>query len=440
MSRSAIHRFLRDEQGSYTVWSLVWFVLYLGLGGLAVDISDAYRNQSLLQSTADAAALAAVIDLPDEAAAVGAALAYAADNMNPGVHGEVLKQEDVAVGTWDFASESFTPGGVEPNAVRVVTRRSAANGNPVAMNFLRVLSLFGLRTEWDVTTAAIATRFVPGCINDGLIALENVDTQSNNHYYEHICLHGQNQGVALRQDNIFEPGVQVSMGDLDELFVPDMSGNTGLAEALAEGDVWPRDIGALDAILETLRSLDSSYSPLYDYMYRTDQNGALVHPERVTGNALPPAPAPYTVYDIDCNGQLGLPANTTLSNVVIIASCRIHSAANLQLRDVALFSTASGASAAIDMAAGTVLGAADDCAAGGGVELYAHGDMQIAAQGAWHGLRIVSGADVAFTARNVGIHGLSVQAVNIDFTSGNRFGLCTGNVPGPFVWHYRLVR
>lgn len=34
----------------------------------------------------------------------------------------------------------------------------------------------------------------------------------------------------------------------------------------------------------------------------------------------------------------------------------------------------------------------------------------------------------------------SVQAVNIDFTSRNEFGLCSGNVPGPYTWHYRLVR
>ena len=52
------HRFLRDESGGYTIWSLVWFSLYVVMGGFAVDMTDAYRNVTLLQSTADAAALA----------------------------------------------------------------------------------------------------------------------------------------------------------------------------------------------------------------------------------------------------------------------------------------------------------------------------------------------------------------------------------------------
>jgi len=438
---SELHRFLHDEQGSYTVWSLVWFVVYLGIGGLAVDISDAYRNQSLLQATADAAALAGAMSLPDADAAVEQALAYAADNMDPADHGEVLKNAEIVVGTWDKTTETFGSGGPEPNAVRVTTRRAAQNGNPVAMNFLRGLSLFGARTQWDVATEAVAIRYVPECINDGLIALNRVDTQSNNSYYDNICVHGQNGGVALRQDNYFEPGAQVSMGDLGDLFTPNTGGNDGLEEALVEGDVWPRDIAALDVILETLSNLDSAYSPVHDYMYRTDAGGNRVYPDKVSASQLPETVAPYTVYDIDCNGQLNLPGGTTMSNVVIIADCRIHSAADLTLRDVALFSTYSGnGGTAINMASGTTLGAADNCAAQGGVELYAYGDIHIAAQGDWNGLRIVSAGDVVFTARNVGVHGMSVQAMNIEFTSNNEFGLCSGNVPGPFVRHYRLVR
>lgn len=438
---AAFGNLLRDERGSYTIWAVIWFMLYLGIGGLAVDLSDAYRNRSLLQSTADAAALAAAIALPDQDAAVDEAVAYAADNMEPGTHGQVLRDEEIVVGTWNIATESFSAGGALPNAVRVRTRRAAVNANPVAMNFLRFLSLFGVAPQLDVASQAIAIRYVPECINDGLIALTRVDTQSNNDYLRNICVHGQMDGVAVRQNNYFEPGVQVSMGDLGDLFAPNMNGNDGLAQALVEGDVWPKDIGALDAMLNTLRNLDSVYDPVYQYMYRTDSNGNLIYPDKVTSNNLPGTLQPYTVYDIDCSGQISLPANTTVEHVVVVASCRVHSAANLTLRDVAIFSTATGGgNAAIHMAAQTTLGAADDCAVDGGVELFAYGDMHIAAQGDWHGLRIVSASDVQFTARNVGIHGMSVQAINIDFTSNNQFGLCSGNVPGPFAWHYRLVR
>jgi Flp pilus assembly protein TadG len=55
---TSFRSFLRDESGSYTIWSLIWFSLYVAIGGLAVDMTDAYRNQTLLQSTADASALA----------------------------------------------------------------------------------------------------------------------------------------------------------------------------------------------------------------------------------------------------------------------------------------------------------------------------------------------------------------------------------------------
>ena len=45
------------------------------MGGFAVDMTDAYRNVTLLQSTADASALAGVMSLPDEDDAVAQALA-----------------------------------------------------------------------------------------------------------------------------------------------------------------------------------------------------------------------------------------------------------------------------------------------------------------------------------------------------------------------------
>ena len=67
MFSTSFRSFLRDESGAYTIWSLIWFSLYVAMGGMAVDLTDAYRNQTLLQSTADASALAGVMSLPDDA-------------------------------------------------------------------------------------------------------------------------------------------------------------------------------------------------------------------------------------------------------------------------------------------------------------------------------------------------------------------------------------
>ena len=46
MLSTRFHKFLRDESGGYTIWSLIWFSLYVAMGGLAVDMTDAYRNQT----------------------------------------------------------------------------------------------------------------------------------------------------------------------------------------------------------------------------------------------------------------------------------------------------------------------------------------------------------------------------------------------------------
>ena len=66
MFTTSFRNFLHDEIGASTIWALVWFSIYVAMGGLAVDITDAYRAQTMLQSTADASALAGVISLPDQ--------------------------------------------------------------------------------------------------------------------------------------------------------------------------------------------------------------------------------------------------------------------------------------------------------------------------------------------------------------------------------------
>ncbi len=193
MSSKSIRTFIGDENGGYTVWSLTWFMLYVALGGIAVDMSDAFRNQNILQSTADASALAGVIELPDENAAVTAALAYSVDNMDMNINGHVLKDSEVIVGTWDFATRTFSPGGATPNAVRTVTRRDRSNNNPLATNFLPILAFAGIdATLFDISVEAIAAKNVPSCLTkNGLVANNRSDVTSNNHF-DNICVHGQN--------------------------------------------------------------------------------------------------------------------------------------------------------------------------------------------------------------------------------------------------------
>jgi Flp pilus assembly protein TadG len=76
-----------DEQGGATVWGLLWFILFVGVGGLAVDITSGFQARTMLQSTADASALAGAIDLPSDETAVASAVAYASTNMSRSVPG-----------------------------------------------------------------------------------------------------------------------------------------------------------------------------------------------------------------------------------------------------------------------------------------------------------------------------------------------------------------
>ncbi len=84
-------KFLNDELGGGTVMGLLWFILLVGITGVAVDSIENSRIRTMLQTTADAdaAALGGAIDLPS--AAVTSVAAYSAGNMPAALYGSVLK-------------------------------------------------------------------------------------------------------------------------------------------------------------------------------------------------------------------------------------------------------------------------------------------------------------------------------------------------------------
>jgi len=66
---------------------LLWFILLVGITGLAVDTINGFRNRTMLQAAADAdaAALGGAIDLPAAASAVTSAVALSSCNRSPAV-------------------------------------------------------------------------------------------------------------------------------------------------------------------------------------------------------------------------------------------------------------------------------------------------------------------------------------------------------------------
>ena len=119
----------RSERGASFIFFAILIVLIFGFAALVIDGTHAYDVRAQCQSTADAAALAAGMQLPNLATAQAAALALGLKNMDPLVHGTVIKAGDVQFGKWDFAAKTFTQTAVVTNinAVRVYARRSGVN-------------------------------------------------------------------------------------------------------------------------------------------------------------------------------------------------------------------------------------------------------------------------------------------------------------------------
>ncbi len=150
--RGNVEAFLQDQRGS--VFTILGFGLVMAAGftAVVVDMSYLYVLKSRLQTTADLSALAAVVELSDEDAARTTALEYAAKNMPASEHGGVLANADVVAGNWNSSTRTFTPGDTPLNALRVVTRRSRDNGNPVSLFFAPALGF----EEADIAVSAIA--------------------------------------------------------------------------------------------------------------------------------------------------------------------------------------------------------------------------------------------------------------------------------------------
>ncbi len=476
MSIAGFNRFLRDESGGYTIWSLIWFSLYVAMGGLAVDVTDAYRNQTMLQSTADASALAAVMSLPDKNDALAQALTYATDNMNPAINGNVLEANEVIFGDWDFDTRTFTPDTTAPDAVRVITRRDDENNNPLATNFLRILGLWGLPVDsWNISVEAVAVAYVPECRRGGFVAANRVKFTDGNYFFNDICVHGQNMNtdpghdyaIDMANHNRFQKrickpeekgpcGVQVSMPKYEY-----MDGspklyemNYGLEDAMAEGDVYPDDAldGAVGKIIDGLTDPESGHMPEY---IKFDADGAPIVFSPPEGEKYAGPYDPGIIYDVKCSSRkktLSLPTGATISEVVIIADCNIKASNDLILEDVVVASTSLGnrndplGNNAVNLASAARLGATKFCDTGeGGVEVYALASAHVAAKLGMNGLRAVVGGDLQFAAQGTAL-GVSIQAGNdIIFTAagskGGEFGLCLEGTlpPGKFVPQYRLV-
>lgn len=434
MSKRHVRDFLQDEQGAASLWGILWFMILATVLGVSVDGTNAFRKQTMLQATADAAALAAAIDLPRTVAASSSAIEFAQMNMPPEVYGDVLVEQDIEFGVWDPENRVLYTDAATPDAVSVTVRANYARGNAVFASFLRLAGVEG----WELEARAVAQKFTPQCFTDGLVARGYVDTSSNNAYYNNFCIHGQ-QGVHIQNGNSFELGTNVSMPDLSLLQIPSdgFDSNPGLREALREGILDPRMVDRVSELFDMLLDPTSPIQPTYinteKPVIEVDCNFDLADAQA------------HRIYHVVCadNKQIQIPGGTLTHDLVILAESQVKIPANAELQDVLLISRADikNDGSNIHFSSGAELGRPDDCADGGGVQILTTENVFLSSSITWNGVQVVTAKHAELGASDYGVKGLSVQAGgNITLTSNNDFGLCNGDDPLLLTHQrYRLV-
>ncbi len=225
-----VKRLSSEDDGAVAAWFVLFLTVFIGMGALAIDFSYAFMVRHKIQITASSAALAGAAGLATSAAAAEAeALAYAnANYADP----NILKTVDIDVGYVDMTTvprgdfnNPPNPGTVPDNAVRVVTRLSEDNSNPLGLFLSGVLGM----NQIDVNTTATAVSIPEDTPNACLIAL-NEDPPS---------------GAGLDMDGngeILGDGCGICINDTS----PCGSGNSGALEHTGNGTI---DMGVGGSII-----------------------------------------------------------------------------------------------------------------------------------------------------------------------------------------------
>ncbi len=410
--------FLNDQSGSATIWSLGMTIVFLLVGGLAIDAGNAYRVRQLLQLAADSAAFAGAQDLAAPETAATIAIAYAEKNMPVTSYGNVVSTDNVEFGIWNPVSRVFTETAVGPNAIRVLAQQTEANGNPVATFLLKLANV----QKWNISANATAQIFYRHCHENGIVAGGTVEISSNNVFADEYCIHGQ-EGVAVGSNNLFEPGVEVSMYEFADFVMPasGFEANGGLEAAIAEDFIRPILADKAADIAVALRDPASIYQPSFidafdpaHVISKEDFDSAAMLEGRVnvvTG----------------CVGSQYIAVNSDLKNTVLATDCKIHIGGSAVIVNSVL-ATSRNADHSVISVSDFQLGQDDNCARGGGSQIISAGRVTLGAGSSIYGSQIVAGEDIRLGSAAGGIQGSSFQAGHdLVMTSDGTFAQCSGN-------------
>ena len=480
--------FLRSEDGAATPFAIFIFCIFVVIGGLAVDFNKATSERTQMQLATDTAAHAALYSWEFKPVNESTTIAMETiAGMLPDVaYFDALRGSDIEYGFWNPATFTFTadPTFVEDkdsplrSAVRATAQLEEARSN---QSKTILLSLIG-RDRLSIRTDSVYASYYPPCFNEGFVAQDVVDLQSNNSYTDGFCIHS-NTYVSLNQNNYFEPGTVVSMPSMADLDIPSsgFEKNEGLQEALRKGAYRLRLIRQMPMMMDTLREGSAKYA----VQGGVQQDEAVMWPvdvsaggggststngdTKVTGNdkkttdtttdttqpedatvtrfkstdtgkknlVAASFDAPNRIYQLDCSGNGDITfAAEMFKDFVLVTNCPIKFSNGTILEDVLIATEGD-----VD-ASHVQIGKDDHCTPGGGASIWTRGDVKTASALAGYGAQILAEGDIQFTANASGIQGVSfIAGGRIDGTSNSNMGFCNNGGTEDFATarYFRMV-
>lgn len=389
------------------------------IGGLALDVANAYKARTEMQAAADAAAHAAlyVRDSADASTAKTAALDVVEAMLPSSKYGTLLTDADIHFGSWDATNRQFAVDDTSDDAVWVDISRLTSKSNPVGTYFLKFTGI----TKFDIRRGAVFETYRPNCFKEGMVGQGIVDAQSNNVYTNGFCIHSQSH-VEVNSGNTFDTGTSVTMPDDRDLVIPSsgMTSNDGLSDAVDSFSYQIRVLNKLEGWIDDLYLLDPDVTP--DYI--TQSTTITLSSRNVSAADFTPG----YVHTASCvgNQQLFIQDASVLSDIVLVTDCKIKFGADTAVENSIIATTNTG-DRSMNAPSSLVLGDNDGCTDGGGVTLLTMGGVEFAADLHVYGSRIIAMGDIYFRANATGIEGASfISGGEIDGTSNSVFGFCGG--------------
>ncbi|NDR55912.1 Tad domain-containing protein [Aliiruegeria sabulilitoris] len=260
--------FSRSEEGSAGAWSLLVFLVCAVAAGVSVDGTNGVRAKEHLQSTADMAAHAGLMELINggtDSSIRNAVSANVQTNMPTSNYGNVLGDTSTYVSVGHFADGTLASSLVEDdNAVSVELHMSSSFGNAVK-TFL--LGFVGLDSMDVIATSTAVMEQSDTCIGyDGIYAHGQIKMTSTSTIGAGFCIFSKSD-VDLSNHNVFEPGSGIGMPDLANCSHCDDASNPGVEDAQFEANLQLEDVGAhVDNVMSSLLGTGSDSAPYNDFL------------------------------------------------------------------------------------------------------------------------------------------------------------------------------